>query len=39
MAQRPKLKTFDQNFKLRRDNQKISYERRAYESADEKSVS
>ena len=41
MAQRPKYRTFDQNFyfNLRRDHQKISYERRAYESADEKSLS
>ena len=30
-------KTFD--FNLRRDNQKISYERRDYESVDEKSLS
>ena len=27
------------NFNLRRDPQKISYERRAYESVDEKSLS
>ena len=33
--------TIDQNFNfnLRRDPQKISYERRAYESVDEKSLS
>ena len=32
--------TFDQNFNfnLRRDHQKNSYERRAYESVDEKSL-
>ena len=40
MAQRPKYRTFDQNFNfnLRRDHQKNSYERRAYESVDEKSL-
>ena len=42
MTQRPKYRTFDQNFNfnLRRDHQKkTSYERRAYESVDEKSLS
>ena len=39
--QRPKYRTFDQsiNFNLRRDPQKISYERRAHDSEDEKSLS
>ena len=38
MAQRPKYRTFDLNFNfnLRRDHQKIPYERRAYESVDVK---
>ena len=41
MAQRPNYRTFDQNFifNLRRDHEKNSYERRAYESVDEKSLS
>ena len=41
MAQRPKYRTFDQNFNfnLRRDHQKNYYERLAYESVDEKRVS
>ena len=41
MAQCPKYRTFDQNFNfnIRRDHQKNSYERRAYESVDEKSLS
>ena len=30
MAQRPKYRTFDQNFNLRRDHQKNPYERHAY---------
>ena len=42
MAHRPKYRTFDQNyyyFNLKRDHQKKTYERRAYESVDEKSLS
>ena len=41
MAQRPKYRTLDQNFNfiLRRDHKKNSYERRAYESVDKKSLS
>ena len=36
-----KLATFDRNydFKIRRDDQKISYERRVYESVDDNSLS
>ena len=37
-VQRSKFRTLDQNFNLRRDPQKKSYERRAYESVDEKSL-
>ena len=40
MAQRPKYRTFDQNFNFSlRDHKKNSNERRAYESVDEKSLS
>ena len=40
-AQRTQYCTFGENFhfNLRRDPQKISYERRDYESVDEKSIS
>ena len=40
MVQCPKCSTFDPNFNfnLRRDYQKIFYERRAHESVDEKSL-
>ena len=40
-VQRPKYRTFDQNFNfyLRTDHPKKSYERRAYESINEKNLS
>ena len=39
LCQRRQYSTFDQNFNLRRDSEKISYERRAYESVEEKKLS
>ena len=38
-SQRPKYRTFCQNLNLGREPQKISYERRGFESVDEKSLS